>query len=185
MSYYQINLANVSIVSGPGHVPDMLAGLSDEILADVGRYIVPAPPGMEGQGWWPMVVTAPTSFDPASQAVVDPTSFTADPATATVRGQQTTRAMTAEEFKSANPVPESVTNYQARAVLVQDGLFAKVNAAIRGADMSKPESQLALQAWDYANSFYRTSPFIVGLGPAFGLSVSDIDNLFRAAAKVT
>lgn len=85
----------------------------------------------------------------------------------------------------ANTVPDSVTNYQARAALVAAGLFDKVDAAIRGADLTVQANQLALQAWDYAGSFYRTSDFIVALSPEFGLSPADIDNLFRAAAKVS
>jgi hypothetical protein len=84
----------------------------------------------------------------------------------------------------AQAVPDSVTNYQARVALVTAGLFDKVDAAIRGADMSVVENKLALAAWDYANYFYRDQAFVVALGPTFGLTSAQIDDLFRAASKV-
>ncbi len=84
-----------------------------------------------------------------------------------------------------NPVPTSVTNYQARAALVAAGLFAKVDAALRGADQTVQSNQLALQAWDYANNFYRASPFISGLEAGLGLTSAQIDGLFQQAALIS
>lgn len=52
-------------------------------------------------------------------------------------------------------VPPEVSNYQARAQLIADGNFASVDATIRNSG-----NQTAIQAWDYANNFYRVSAFI-------------------------
>ena len=77
------------------------------------------------------------------------------------------------------PVPDAVTNYQARAALIAAGLFDKADAAVRASGDPK-----AVQAWDYANNFYRSSPFIAKLGGDLGLADSQIDDLFRAAAAI-
>jgi hypothetical protein len=50
--------------------------------------------------------------------------------------------------------------------------------------MTQPNNKLALAAWDYANYFYRDEAFVVALGPTFGLSPAQIDELFRTASKV-
>ena len=81
-------------------------------------------------------------------------------------------------------VPSSVTNYQARSVLIQQGFLAKVDAAIRGADQTVQANQIALAAWDYANAFYRTDPLIAAMAQVLSLSSADVDALFIAAAAV-
>jgi hypothetical protein len=78
-----------------------------------------------------------------------------------------------------NAVPVKVTNYQARAALINAGLFAQADAAVRAAN-----SPLTLSAWDYANDFYRASPFIFAMGSALSLSPAQVDALFVAANKI-
>lgn len=80
----------------------------------------------------------------------------------------------------APQVPQSVTNYQARAALLRAGLFGQVDAAVKaqGADSE------AYQAWEYANNVYRDSPLIAGLGAALGLTAQQIDGLFVVAAGI-
>jgi hypothetical protein len=53
-----------------------------------------------------------------------------------------------------------VTNYQARAALLQVGLFVTVDAMIKAMEPTQP----AFQAWEFANNFYRNSEFINTLG---------------------
>lgn len=77
-------------------------------------------------------------------------------------------------------VPQQVTNYQARAALLAAGLFEQVDNAVK----AQGATSAAYQAWEYANNVYRTSPLILGLGQALGLSEQQIDNLFRAAADI-
>lgn len=79
-----------------------------------------------------------------------------------------------------NGVPQQVTNYQARSALISADLFSAVDAAVRA---QGPASQ-AYQAWEYANVFSRSSPFIVDMGAALGLTAEQIDALFVAAAQV-
>jgi hypothetical protein len=74
--------------------------------------------------------------------------------------------------------PAVVTNYQARVALMGAGLFDAVDAHVKGAGGP------ALQAWEYANNFYRDGALIAGLAPVFGLSASDVDALFVAAAAI-
>lgn len=77
-------------------------------------------------------------------------------------------------------VPQQVTNYQARAALLAAGLFEQVDAAVK----AQGPTSAAFQAWEYANSVYRNSPLIAGLGAALGLTAAQIDDLFRAAAAI-
>lgn len=78
-------------------------------------------------------------------------------------------------------VPSQVTMYQARAALIQAGLFQQVDTDIQ----SLGSSSLEYQAWEYATNFYRNSPFIVSLGTQLGLTSDQIDQLFIAANNIT
>lgn len=77
-------------------------------------------------------------------------------------------------------VPAMVTNYQARAALLQAGLFVQVDAMIKALPVTDP----AFQAWEYANNVYRNSPLIMSLGAGLDLTVEQIDNLFFLAASI-
>lgn len=78
-------------------------------------------------------------------------------------------------------VPDAVTNYQARAALISAGLFDTVNAAM----LALPANAIERQAWEYANTFSRSSPIITALGAQLNLTSEQIDGLFLAAAQVT
>lgn len=74
------------------------------------------------------------------------------------------------------PVPQEVTDLQARLALIAAGKLAAVEAAVAGADE-------ATKAWyDRALMWRRDSPIIAALAPALGLSSSDLDALFIDAA---
>ncbi len=80
----------------------------------------------------------------------------------------------------APDVPDTVTNFQARAALIAAGLFTKVDGAVRASG-----DPTAVAAWDYANNFYRDSAFISGaLAAAAGITPAQIDALFIAAAQI-
>jgi hypothetical protein len=83
------------------------------------------------------------------------------------------------------PVPDNITNAQARYVLRRTPtatagvtLFDAVDAAVaaQGGDIK--------QFWEYANLFYRQSPSILGLASALGLTSAQLDDLFRTASEV-
>lgn len=76
------------------------------------------------------------------------------------------------------PVPEMVTNFQARAALRRAGLLETVHAAVQAAGGE------AWDAWEYANHLYRNGALVVGMAAALGLTEEQIDNLFRTAANI-
>lgn len=84
-------------------------------------------------------------------------------------------------FMAVEPrlVPAKVTNYQARKALIDAGRFVEADAKVRASD-----DPATLAAWDYANEFFRASPFIAAIGGALNMSPAQIDDLFRAAEQV-
>lgn len=78
----------------------------------------------------------------------------------------------------ADPVPQEVTDLQARLALIAAGKLDAVEAVVAQADP-------ATKAWyDRATSWRRDSAMIAGLAPAVGLSEGQIDDLFRVAAAM-
>lgn len=78
-----------------------------------------------------------------------------------------------------DPVPAVVSRFQARAALMQIGKLQDAEAAVVATG-----DALVQMAWAEATEFRRTSPTINSLGAAIGLSATDIDDLFRAAAAI-
>lgn len=76
------------------------------------------------------------------------------------------------------PIPQSISSFQAIVALLDAGLLADVEIAIAGAD---PITQLA---WSRATEWRRDSPSIAAIGAALSLTDEDIDNLFIEAAKI-
>lgn len=91
----------------------------------------------------------------------------------------------------AAPVPAEVTNFQARAALLQlpapDGSAAPtmlhhIDAFLRER-RDDPEFALAWQAWEFANVFLRHGAAVMTLSAIFGLDQM-LDDLFRMAAQI-
>ena len=78
-----------------------------------------------------------------------------------------------------NPVPASVSRFQARAALQLAGLLDDAEAAIAQAN---PLSRIA---WEHANVYRRDSPTVISIGQQLGLSEADMDELFKTAASIT
>lgn len=78
------------------------------------------------------------------------------------------------------PVPDEVTNFQARAALLGAGLFEMVNSAI----LALPMTDVAYQAWEYANTVTRHGALVNAMAQQLGLTSEQLDNLFRAAAAI-
>lgn len=77
-------------------------------------------------------------------------------------------------------VPQSVTRFQALAALHLAGHLPAVQAI-----MAAPEtSVIAKLAWDNALSFERSSPTLLMLAAAIGMTSQDLDDLFTAAAGI-
>lgn len=79
------------------------------------------------------------------------------------------------------PVPQTVTAYQARIALLSAGLLPTVEAL-----MSDERTDAAARiAWEYATVFERESAFIRALAPSLSLSEEQLDHLFISASKVS
>lgn len=77
------------------------------------------------------------------------------------------------------PVPAAVSAFQAKAALTQAGLYDKAAAAAQAA------GGFMFLAWSTATEFERSSPNIATLAAGLGLTDAQVDDLFRAASKIT
>jgi len=79
-------------------------------------------------------------------------------------------------------VPQSVTMRQARLALHAAGLLTSVDAAI--AAMPEPDKTAASITWEFAQTVDRGFGMVPQLAAALGMSDTQIDDLFIAAAKL-
>lgn len=77
-----------------------------------------------------------------------------------------------------DPVPEVVSRFQALAALWDAGFLSDVQAAMANAP---PIAQLAFAE---TNEWWRNSAMIEAMAAGLGLDNADVDDLFRAAAKI-
>ena len=85
-----------------------------------------------------------------------------------------------EPEPNASAVPQVVSAFQAKAALMQAGLYDAINAAL-----TSPEAPpLARLAWETARDFERGSPTVAGIGAQFGLTDAQLDALFTSAAQI-
>lgn len=82
-----------------------------------------------------------------------------------------------------NPIPQVVSMRQARLALLITGRLASVAAAIDGIQ-DEGQKQAAQIEWEYATEVRRDHWLINGLIPALGMTQSDLDDLFVAAAAL-
>jgi len=88
--------------------------------------------------------------------------------------------MRADEMRAR--VPQSVTMRQARLALLAAGLLPAVNAAI--ASMPEPDKTQAQITWEFASSVDRGFGMVPQLASAMGMTETQIDDLFIAAAQL-
>jgi len=82
----------------------------------------------------------------------------------------------------AASVPQSVTMRQARLALHAAGLLTSVNAAI--AAIPEPDRTAASITWEFASSVDRGFGMVPQLAAALGMTETQIDDLFIAAAQL-
>jgi hypothetical protein len=87
------------------------------------------------------------------------------------------------EFVNPNPppppvpyVPQSAPMWAVRTVLQSDGLFDQAQALVTASTDNGLKN-----VWEYGNFASRTSPSIVALGSALGLTDAQMDQMFIAA----
>ena len=86
------------------------------------------------------------------------------------------------EREAYAPVPQSVSMRQARLALHFAGLLAGVDAAIAG--MSEPDKTAAQITWEFAQTVDRQFGMVPALAAAMGMTETQIDDLFIAAAQL-
>ena len=93
-------------------------------------------------------------------------------------------AMTAEQIEARRKasIPQSVTMRQARLALHAAGLLTSVNAAI--AAMPEPDRTAAQITWEFAATVDRGFGMVPQLAAALGMTETQIDDLFIAAAQL-
>lgn len=85
----------------------------------------------------------------------------------------------------ATAIPDSITNYQCRAVLMAmpsltagKSLYDLVDAALQA------QSGVALQAWEYANNVMRSGEMVAQMTAALGLTAAQVDAMFVAGSAI-
>jgi hypothetical protein len=78
----------------------------------------------------------------------------------------------------APSIPQSVSPLQARKALKQQSMLLTVQAAV---DAANEDTQMA---WEYATSFDRQSPFVLGMASVLGWTELELDGLFVLAATL-
>ena len=93
--------------------------------------------------------------------------------------QQELDAIRASRVVSSNAVMTlTVTPYQFKAALVQQGLYTQALAAVNSGDV------LTQLAWAEAQTFVENDSHIVAIATALGKTTADIHNLFQLAGTL-
>jgi len=79
------------------------------------------------------------------------------------------------------PIPASVTRFQALAVLAAGGYLPTIKTYIS----TLGEDNITRLAWENAADWERTSPTLAALAAMLGLTDTEVDELFIAAAQVS
>ena len=88
-----------------------------------------------------------------------------------------------EHQQASRPeIPQTVTMRQARLALLAAGKLSAVDAAI--ASLPSPQKEAAQIEWEFPSVVERDRPLVQTLGPALGLSESELDQLFITAVAL-
>lgn len=80
------------------------------------------------------------------------------------------------------PVPEQITMAQARAVLIANGHFDTVEAAL--ASDTSGQGKIHYAAWEYSPTIRRDSALVTSMAALLSLSDAQVDDLFRSAGAL-
>ena len=78
------------------------------------------------------------------------------------------------------PMPWAISNADLRRGLIVLGVNPALITGYLTALAEGASKWSAIADWEYANYFERTHPMLNALAPAFGLTATDVDNIFRA-----
>jgi hypothetical protein len=79
-------------------------------------------------------------------------------------------------------VPRSVTMRQARLALLGAGKLSAVMGILES--LPEPERTKAIIEWEYSSEVFRNRELVLALGPALGLTPSQVDELFITASTL-
>ena len=98
----------------------------------------------------------------------------------------------AAEFLASLPteqppsVPSTITNFQARALLMQMPGSTEGRTLFQDVDEALQElGGVAYQAWEYTTIFPRDSELIAAMAAQFNLTNAQLDEMFIAAAQIS
>ena len=98
-------------------------------------------------------------------------------------GEEYYESATPEEIEEYNrkDIPKVVSQRQLRTQLIIQGIsVAEIETVINS--LPTQDRLIAQVAWDYAVTFERESPLLIGIASALGFSASDVDNIFINAS---
>lgn len=79
------------------------------------------------------------------------------------------------------PIPTTVTRFQALATLAAGGYLPTIRTYINTLD----QDNITRLAWESATEWERASPTLAALATMLGLTDTEVDDLFIAAAQVS
>lgn len=82
-----------------------------------------------------------------------------------------------------DPVPERVSQRQARLVLLRHGYLDQIPSLISAIEDDSERASAQIE-WEYASQVYRYSPLVVSFATALGILPEQMDNLFREANQI-
>lgn len=84
---------------------------------------------------------------------------------------------------AAEPVPQQVAMWQARAILIEDDMLDDVNAALAAIPDEKAR-KFAQAKFEYSSTVRRDDPLVTETIPTLGRSEGEIDEMFIRAARL-
>ncbi len=76
-------------------------------------------------------------------------------------------------------IPQEVTRFQAKAIMLQQNILDSVEQAINGSN-----DPLLKLVWNEALTFERQSPALVAVAKVLGLTEKQLNNMFTAASQL-
>lgn len=85
---------------------------------------------------------------------------------------------------SSELVPSEISNAQFRSALILSGIMPGIVLTTLLSIQDEVPRELAIAKWEYANFVERDHPLIATMAGKFGLSDTQVDELFRVADKL-